>query len=106
MLEIGDTPSKIWCICSHVHQQLGYRYFLEDPSVAKAIENNKPKEVSKGINSLIREALGHISDTLVGIYLQSQSMKFLMQDYGNLVAHVTIESHEQSSYNVHEIGEL
>lgn len=99
MVEIGDTPSKIWCLCSHVHRQLGSRYLMEDPSVAKAIENNKPKEVSKGINSLIREALGHISDTLVGIYLQSQSMKFLMQDYGNLVAHVTSQSHEQLSVN-------
>jgi hypothetical protein len=101
MLEIGDTPSKIWCLCSHVHQQLGRRYFMEDPSVAKAIKNNQPKEVSKGINSLIGEALGHISmhDILVGRYVQLQSMKFLMQDYGNLVAHITSESHEPLSVN-------
>ena len=95
MFEVGD--SKLWCFCARVHTLLGKRFFLQDPSVVTAIENNQPKVFADTMNSLIQKAFAKISmkRTKFGKYLSLPKIQCLIQDYGRLMEHITSDSEKQ-----------
>ena len=91
-----DGDSKLWCFCARLHTSLGRRFFMEDPSVVKAIEKNQPEVFANAMNSLIQKAMGIISkkDTYIGKHLRLPKMQSLIRDYGRLVAHIISESEQ------------
>ena len=88
-----DTQSKIWSLCVRVHESLGGKYFMDDPHLTEAIQNNEPDTVSKITDCFFKDALECLSahNSIVGKYLKDGAIQFKPDSYSVFISAVNKE---------------
>jgi hypothetical protein len=76
-----------------MHESLGGKYFMDDPHLTEAIQNNEPDTVSKITDCFFKDALERISahNSLVGKYLKDGAIQFKPDSYSVFISAVNKE---------------